>query len=99
MTKKPRINARISVSKGGHALGKNKNVKWRQHMEDKCRRCKFMPEDGCQLTVDHINKDKTNNKVENLQTLCANCHNLKSKIELTAPEKLILLNLIPSTST
>jgi hypothetical protein len=95
---KPRKNARVTTSKGEMLLGKNKNAKWRQHMEDKCRRCRFIPEDACQLTIDHIDRNKDNSNVSNLQTMCANCHNLKTKIELTAPEKLLLLNLVPSTS-
>jgi len=66
--------------------------------EDKCRRCGFMPEKDCQLTVAHIDKNRNNNSKENLQTLCHNCHNLKSWYEVVEPEKLIFLNLIPSTS-
>lgn len=30
------------------------------------------------LQVDHIDGNHTNNKEENLQTLCANCHNIKT---------------------
>ncbi len=91
----PRKSARVSVSKSGMALGKNKNWKWRQHMEDKCRRCGFVSEDPCQLTVDHIDRNKKNCDVSNLQTLCACCHNLKTKVELTASETLKSRNLIP----
>ena len=32
-----------------------------------------------QLEVDHIDEDHTNNNIENLQTLCACCHRLKTK--------------------
>lgn len=96
---KLRKNYRPKVSIGGFSLGDNKNWKWRQYLDDKCRRCGFTPEDGCQLTIDHIDKNKKNNSVENLQTLCANCHNYKSKVELIEPDKLLLLNLIPSSGT
>jgi hypothetical protein len=92
---KPRKNARVTVSKSGMTLGNNKNWKWRQHMEDRCRRCGFMPEQGCQLTVDHIDRNKENNAVVNLQTLCHNCHALKTRIELVSPQELKIFNLIP----
>jgi 5-methylcytosine-specific restriction endonuclease McrA len=46
---------------------------------DHCERCGFIPEDLVQLDIDHINGDRTNNDSSNLQTLCANCHRLKTK--------------------
>jgi 5-methylcytosine-specific restriction endonuclease McrA len=33
-----------------------------------------------QLDVDHIDGDHTNNELNNLQTLCANCHRLKTQV-------------------
>lgn len=45
----------------------------------KCERCHFIPEDKVQLDVDHIDGDRSNNESSNLQTLCANCHRLKTK--------------------
>ena len=53
----------------------------RKQKKDHCERCGFIPEDKCQLDVDHINMDPSNNKQKNLITLCANCHRLKTKIE------------------
>ncbi len=44
-----------------------------------CERCGFQPEDPCQLDVDHINCDRSDNSPQNLQTLCSNCHRLKTK--------------------
>lgn len=44
-----------------------------------CKRCGFVPEDLCQLDVDHIDGNSRNHKPDNLQTLCANCHRLKTK--------------------
>ncbi len=35
--------------------------------------------DPCQLDVDHIDEDHDNNDSNNLQTLCSNCHRLKTK--------------------
>ena len=96
---KVRKNYNPKVSVSGFPLGKNKNIRWRKYLESECRRCGFIPEDSCQLTIDHIDKNKLNNSVGNLQTLCANCHNYKSKIELIDFDKLLLLNLIPSSGT
>lgn len=45
---------------------------------DMCELCSFIPEHSCQLTVDHIDGNKKNNEMENLQTLCHNCHALKT---------------------
>ncbi len=46
-----------------------------------CIKCGFVPEDICQLDVDHIDGNHQNNDPTNLQTLCANCHRLKTKRE------------------
>jgi len=46
-----------------------------------CERCGFVPEDVCQLDVDHIDGDHANNDRANLMTLCANCHRLKTRLE------------------
>ena len=40
--------------------------------------CSFIAVHGIQLEVDHIDGNKRNNKEENLQTLCCNCHRLKT---------------------
>jgi 5-methylcytosine-specific restriction endonuclease McrA len=37
-----------------------------------------VPVHPCQLDVDHIDGNRTNSKSSNLQTLCANCHRLKT---------------------
>lgn len=46
--------------------------------KDKCELCGFNPINSCQLDVDHIDGNKFNNDPQNLQTLCANCHRLKT---------------------
>ena len=53
--------------------------KGRKQKGYKCERCHFIPEDKVQLDVDHIDGDRSNNDPLNLQTLCANCHRLKTK--------------------
>lgn len=46
--------------------------------KDYCEHCNFIPLHTCQLDVDHIDGNNKNNNPENLQTLCANCHRLKT---------------------
>ena len=48
------------------------------HKDDCCAECGFKPEHPCQLDVDHIDGNHDNNDESNLQTLCANCHRLKT---------------------
>jgi len=43
-----------------------------------CENCNFIAINSCQLDVDHIDGNKNNNNENNLQTLCANCHRLKT---------------------
>jgi hypothetical protein len=53
---------------------------YRPHKKDKCELCGFVPVHSCQLDVDHIDGNRNNNDLANLQTLCANCHRLKTKL-------------------
>lgn len=48
------------------------------HKKSICEQCGFIPEHSCQLDVDHIDGNHNNNDLSNLQTLCANCHRLKT---------------------
>ena len=63
-----------------YGLGIDSQRPWRRFKGSFCERCGFIPEDSCQLDVDHIDGNKKNNDICNLQTLCANCHRLKTKI-------------------
>lgn len=55
--------------------------KYRAHKKAACESCGFVPIDSCQLDVDHIDGDRTNGESANLQTLCANCHRLKTQMD------------------
>jgi hypothetical protein len=51
------------------------------YRKDSCDFCGFVPVHICQLDVDHIDGNHDNNDPSNLQTLCANCHRLKTHIQ------------------
>jgi len=51
---------------------------YRRHKGAFCEWCKFIPRVAYQLDVDHIDGNHKNNQPSNLQTLCANCHRLKT---------------------
>lgn len=55
-----------------------KNKEYKAHKKDSCEICGFIPINSCQLDVDHIDNNHHNNNLSNLQTLCANCHRLKT---------------------
>lgn len=57
-----------------------KKFNYRDYKKDFCEYCGFTPLDKCQLDVDHIDGNHENNNESNLQTLCANCHRLKTKL-------------------
>ena len=46
--------------------------------KDYCELCGFKAIHRVQLDVDHIDGNHMNNDESNLQTLCANCHRLKT---------------------
>lgn len=54
--------------------------KYKKFKGNKCSNCGFVAIHSCQLDVDHIDGNHKNNSIENLQTLCANCHRLKTFI-------------------
>lgn len=59
----------------------NRRLGYTLHKKEKCENCNFIPIHSCQLDVDHIDGNKENNNLSNLQTLCANCHRLKTHIQ------------------
>lgn len=56
----------------------NRTAPHKKFKKDFCEKCGFIPEHRCQLDVDHIDGNHWNNQESNLQTLCANCHRLKT---------------------
>jgi len=60
---------------------------WIKFKKGYCESCGFIPQHSCQLEVDHINGIKSDNRPENLQTLCANCHRLKTYMNEDWKEK------------
>ena len=69
-------------STGKNRLGKKcgscRKKPWTVFKKDVCQLCGFVPVHRVQLDVDHIDANKMNNDPNNLQTLCANCHRLKT---------------------
>lgn len=51
-----------------------------RYKKDYCESCGFVAIHRVQLDVDHIDGNHTNNEPSNLQTLCANCHRLKTQL-------------------
>lgn len=46
----------------------------RKHRKSYCECCGFAPRDMGRLHTHHVNEDWRDNRPENLQTLCSNCH-------------------------
>ena len=53
---------------------------YRKHKRDYCELCGFKALVPAQLDVDHIDGNRANSDPSNLQTLCANCHRLKTHL-------------------
>lgn len=51
-----------------------------------CEACNFVALHPCQLDIDHIDGNHHNNDEANLQTLCANCHRLKTQVQRFEPD-------------
>ena len=45
-----------------------------------CESCGFIALHSVQLDIDHIDGNHSNNEVDNLMTLCSNCHRLKTYV-------------------
>jgi hypothetical protein len=62
--------------------GKYRNKPWRLVIQDDsvCSRCGFIPEHRVQLDVNHKNGNRYDNRPENWEILCANCHRLETYV-------------------
>jgi hypothetical protein len=58
----------------------NYQYPYARHKGTECQQCGFIPVHISQLDVDHKDGDRWNNEPHNLQTLCANCHRLKTHL-------------------
>lgn len=58
--------------------GTYRDKKYIQFKKGYCEECGFVPQHDCQLDVDHVDENHSNNSPLNLRTLCANCHRLKT---------------------
>jgi hypothetical protein len=75
---KKKLNSKWRCSTPHRAANNRFSFPYRIHKKDFCEQCGFIPNHPCQLDVDHIDGNNKNNSMNNLQTLCANCHRLKT---------------------
>lgn len=57
----------------------NKNYNHLNYKKPKCEECDFVASDPCQLDLIYLDNNTHNKSVDNLKTLCANCHRLYNK--------------------
>lgn len=66
-----------SCTKRKYKIDVGANKRYKRFKKDTCSRCGFIPEHPCQLDVHHKDHNHSNNKEDNLETLCSNCHRLE----------------------
>ena len=71
-----RYKGRQIFSRYCHSCKSNKNRNYIKKAS--CETCGFVAIHPMQMDIDHIDGNHANNDLENLQTLCANCHRLKT---------------------
>ena len=65
---------------------------YRMYKKTYCEICGFIAVHSVQLDVDHIDGNHNNNDALNLQTLCANCHRLKTQTNSEHLSKPMIVN-------
>jgi ribosomal protein L37E len=92
---------RVASSKGYDSRGNrrwNKKCErcrfhaYRHFKKDFCELCGFVAVHASQLDIDHIDGNHSNNDESNLQTLCANCHRLKTHLNKDYMPKIGVVN-------
>ena len=56
----------------------SRGLTYKSAKDKECNICGLKPKYDIVLDVDHIDGNKKNNNKNNLQTLCANCHRIKT---------------------
>lgn len=80
---------KLTAERQGKTIAEYQNQyhKYRKYRKDYCEnkdgsildyKCAYTIRDMAQLQVDHINGDPSDNRPENLQTLCCMCHIIKT---------------------
>lgn len=69
------LNGKIKIL---YTSSLRKNILNKNILEYKCRRCKINEWEGEKITleIEHIDGDNWNNRLDNLELLCPNCHSL-----------------------
>lgn len=57
------------------------NKFYRIHAKPVCERCGFTAVHQCQIDIHHKDGNHENNNVENLESICGNCHRLEHRLE------------------
>jgi 5-methylcytosine-specific restriction endonuclease McrA len=66
------------IEKKRAARNSTNRLRRRAMKKGSCEDCGFVAKHPCQLDLDHADGDRENDSPENLRTLCANCHRLKT---------------------
>ena len=92
-SKKKKLNSKWRCGTVHKANNNRFFYPYREHKKDFCEKCGFVAVHPSQLDVDHIDGNNKNNEISNLQTLCANCHRLKTFLNKDGAYKLGIIQM------